>query len=87
MGLFKGRHADVMSPSELRQAKLEGELPDIYIRSGELEVEIDDQVFDELLQIDSSLPAEVRARVEAEEGMVASSPNRRRRPRRARSAS
>lgn len=69
MGFFKGRHAEVMSPRNLRQARATNDYPDLYIRSGELQLEVDDVHFDALMDLTTDLPEGERRQIEVEEGL------------------
>jgi hypothetical protein len=70
MGLLRGRHAQVMSRRELARARQEGRLPDVYIRSAEYQVDVDDEDFRALLDTTTGLPADARRRIEIEEGLI-----------------
>lgn len=74
MGIWKGRHAHVMSPKEFERAKLDKRLPDIYIGSGEREIEFDDAEFRALIDIRSPLPLEIRERIVRREYRVPDAP-------------
>lgn len=72
--LFAGRHEQVMSPRTLEQARRDGDYPDVYIRSGELEIDVDDANVSALMDVSTDLPEAERQQIEAEEGLLASHP-------------
>ena len=69
--LFGGRHEQVMSQRQIEQTRANGGLPDIYIRSAEMEVEVSDPNYDALVaEPRTTLSPEARRRILYEEGML-----------------
>ena len=69
MGIFRGRHADVMPAHELRVARATGDLPDVYIASAEQEVVFEDANLDRLLDVTNGLSEAQKRAVEIDEGL------------------
>jgi hypothetical protein len=74
MGFIRGRHAEVMTSSEVKRAKRRKGLPDVYVGSAEREVEFFPDNFSALLHVESTLAEDVKRQIECEEGIAPPSP-------------
>lgn len=68
--LLMALRAEARSERPLAKAHRDRDLADIYIGSGQLDVEMEDPAFEALLDVRTNLPQAARRAVEAKAGIV-----------------